>query len=252
MCSRREADKLIEAGRVNLNGKIASKGNRVFDGDVVTIDGEPILAKPKTLYIAFNKPVGVVCTTDTKEAQNIINYIGHPERLFPIGRLDKPSQGLIFLTNDGDIVNKILRAGNNHQKEYVVQVNKPVTASFVQHMSNGVRILNTVTKKCEVVQLGKKSFRITLTQGLNRQIRRMCTHLGYEVTKLERTRIMNVDLAGLPLGHWRELTEAEITEIQGMVAKSSKTEEASKDTHKRTITKPAKNKTNNKHRPKRR
>lgn len=232
MCSRREADKWIEAGRVTINGQSAQKGNRVFIGDVVAIDGEPIQAKPKPLYIAFNKPVGIVSTTDVKDAQNVVDYIGHPQRLFPIGRLDKPSQGLIFLTNDGDIVNKILRAGNNHEKEYIVTVNRPLTAAFIHKMGLGVPILNTITKKCQVTQLSKTTFKIILTQGLNRQIRRMCLHLGYEVTKLNRTRIMNVDLTDLPVGKWRELTDEEVAHINTLVASSSKTEEASQDVRK--------------------
>ena len=227
ICSRREAEKLIVAGRVTINGKPTQLGNRVSDGDVVKIDGTPLKAKPKTLYIAFNKPVGIVCTTDSKEKKNIVRYINHPERLFPIGRLDKPSEGLIFLTNDGDIVNKILRAGNNHEKDYVVTVDKKITDDFIQKMGNGIPILGTVTKKCKVIQLNPTTFQIVLTQGLNRQIRRMCEYLGYEVLKLKRTRIMNVQLATLKIGDWRELTEKELSEINTMVANSSKTEEAS-------------------------
>ena len=232
ICSRREAEKLIVAGRVSLNGNPTQLGNRVFSGDVVRIDGRLLEAKPTTLYLAFNKPVGIVCTTDLKERNNIIKYINYPERLFPIGRLDKPSEGLIFLTNDGDIVNKILRAGNNHEKDYVVSVDKPITDAFVHKMANGVPILGTVTKKCQVQKLGTHSFQIVLTQGLNRQIRRMCEYLGYEVLSLKRTRIMNVNLDKLAVGDWRELTEEELFEINSMVAYSSKTEEASKDTAK--------------------
>lgn len=227
ICSRREAEKLITAGRVTINGKPTQLGNRVFDGDVVKIDGRPLKSKPKTLYIAFNKPVGIVCTTDSKERNNIVKYINHPERLFPIGRLDKPSEGLIFLTNDGDIVNKILRAGNNHEKDYLVTVDKAITDDFINKMSNGIPILGTVTQKCKVTKVSTKVFQIVLTQGLNRQIRRMCEHLGYEVTKLKRTRIMNVNLDKLAIGQWRELTSVELTEINRMVASSSKTEEAS-------------------------
>lgn len=229
ICSRREAEKLITEGRVTINGKPTQLGNRVFEGDIVKIDGKPLKAKPKALYIAFNKPIGIVCTTDRKERKNIVDYIGHPERLFPIGRLDKPSQGLIFLTNDGDIVNKILRAGNNHEKEYIVSVDKPITDSFVKRMGNGIPILGTVTKKCKVQQLNAHTFRIVLVQGLNRQIRRMCQYLGYEVTKLKRERIMNVDLGKLKVGAWRELTAQEIAKINQMVSSSSKTEEASKE-----------------------
>jgi 23S rRNA pseudouridine2604 synthase len=232
MCSRRDAEKLIVAGRVTVNGNLTQLGNRVFDGDIVKVDGRALQAKPKTLYIAFNKPVGIVCTTDSKEKDNIVREINHPERLFPIGRLDKPSEGLIFLTNDGDIVNKILRAGNNHEKDYVVTVDQPITDDFIEKMSNGIPILETVTQKCKVTKLSGKTFQIVLTQGLNRQIRRMCEYLGYEVTKLKRTRIMNVGLDNLEIGQWRELTEKELSEINAMVATSSKTEEASVDTKK--------------------
>lgn len=229
ICSRREADRFIEEGLVKINGKIAQKGNRVFPDDQVLLKGNPLKAKPPALYLAFNKPVGIVCTTDPREPKNIINFINHPQRLFPIGRLDKPSQGLIFLTNDGDIVNKILRAGNQHEKEYIVTVDQPINGRFLQRMSQGIPILGTVTQKCFVEQLGKATFRIILTQGLNRQIRRMCEYLGYEVTKLKRVRIMNVDLAGLKVGAWRELTPQEISGINKMVSTSSKTEEASRN-----------------------
>jgi len=229
ICSRREADKWIAAGRVTINGDPTQLGNRVFEGDIVKIDGKLIQAKPKTLYIAFNKPVGIVCTTDPKEPKNIVDFINHPERLFPIGRLDKPSEGLIFLTNDGDIVNKILRAGNNHEKEYIVSVNQKITSDFIERMGNGVPILDTITKKCKVTKLGDYKFKIVLTQGLNRQIRRMCKHLGFEVTSLKRMRIMNVNLGNLKIGQWRELTQKEMQRINEMVANSSKTEEASHD-----------------------
>lgn len=227
ICSRREAERLITAGRVTINGKPTQLGNRVFDGDVVKIDGKPLKAKPKTIYIALNKPVGIVCTTDSKERKNIVKFVGHPQRLFPIGRLDKPSEGLIFLTNDGDIVNKILRAGNNHQKEYIVSVNIPINDRFAQRMSNGIPILGTVTKKCKVEIINSTTFKIILTQGLNRQIRRMCEYLGYEVTKLKRTRIMNVELGTLKVGEWRELSTDEMNKINALVKSSSKTEEAS-------------------------
>lgn len=229
ICSRREADKMIVDGRVTINGEATRPGNRVFEGDLVLIDGKAIKRKPKTLYIALNKPVGIVCTTDQKEPKNIIDFVNHLERLFPIGRLDKPSEGLIFLTNDGDIVNKILRAGNMHEKEYVVKVKQAITPKFIQKMGAGVPILDTVTKKCKVTKLDDYTFQIILTQGLNRQIRRMCAHLGYEVTKLKRTRIMNVKLGKLAVGKWRNLSEQEIEQIQKMVATSSKTEEASRD-----------------------
>lgn len=222
-CSRREADNYIDQGRVTINDNVAIKGNRVNPGDVVEIDGEPIKKKDKTVYIAFNKPVGVTCTTDLKDKSNIISFINYKSRIFPIGRLDKPSEGLIFLTNDGDIVNKILRAGNNHEKEYVVTVDKPISGDFIHKMSNGVKILGVVTKKCFVKQEGKNRFRIILTQGLNRQIRRMCTALGYEVDTLKRTRIMHLSLANLPLGKWRYFTPDELKTMEIAVAQSSKT-----------------------------
>lgn len=223
-CSRREADKLIEQGRITVNGKVPEMGTKVTEGDIVKADGKTISTGGKTsVYIAFNKPIGIVCTTDTGvEKDNIIDFINYPERIFPIGRLDKASEGLIFLTNDGDIVNKILRARNNHEKEYVVTVNRPVTPNFLQRMSMGVPILDTVTKECEVERLGKFDFRIVLTQGLNRQIRRMCEYLGYEVSNLKRVRIMNVSL-DIPTGEWRDLSQVELDTIQHMLADSEKT-----------------------------
>jgi 23S rRNA pseudouridine2604 synthase len=223
-CSRRAADKLIEQGRVTINGKIPEIGTKVLPGDKVRVDGTLISGTVENhIYIAFNKPVGIVCTTDTKaEKNNIIDYINYPKRIFPIGRLDKDSEGLILLTSDGDIVNKILRAGNNHEKEYLVVVNKPVTADFVKKMSSGVPVLDTVTKKCLVEQTGKNAFRIILTQGLNRQIRRMCEYLGYEVVKLKRVRIMNIKL-DQSIGNWRELTQKEMEELSKLVSFSSKT-----------------------------
>ncbi|TCI85243.1 23S rRNA pseudouridine(2604) synthase RluF [Tenacibaculum sp. M341] len=227
ICSRREAEKLIVEGRVTINGKPTQLGNRVFEGDIVKVDGKALKQKPKTIYIALNKPVGIVCTTDSKEKKNIVKFVGHPQRLFPIGRLDKPSEGLIFLTNDGDIVNKILRAGNNHEKEYIVSVDKKITDRFITRMGNGIPILGTVTKKCKVAQINENTFKIILTQGLNRQIRRMCEYLGYNVTKLKRTRIMNVSLGNLKRGEWRELTDTEMTKINELVKVSVKTEEAS-------------------------
>ncbi len=232
ICSRREAEKWIAEGIVTINNKPTQLGNRVFEGDIVKINGKLLNTKPKTLYIAFNKPVGIVCTTDLKERKNIVDFINHPQRLFPIGRIDKPSQGLIFLTNDGDIVNKILRAGNNHEKEYIVGVKQKITTAFIQKMGNGLPILDTVTKKCEVSKINDYTFKIILTQGLNRQIRRMCDYLNYEVTSLKRIRIMNVNLEGIKIGEWRELTENELLHINKMIADSSKTEEASIDTHK--------------------
>lgn len=226
-CSRREADNYIDQGRVTINDAIAIKGNRVNPGDVVQIDGEPIKKKDKTVYIAFNKPVGITCTTDLKDKSNIISFINYKSRIFPIGRLDKPSEGLIFLTNDGDIVNKILRVGNNHEKEYIVTVHKPVTTDFIHKMCNGVKILDTVTKKCFVKQEGKNRFRIILTQGLNRQIRRMCAALGYEVDTLRRTRIMHINLGNLPAGKWRYFTPDEIKMMEISLAQSIKTDSSS-------------------------
>ncbi|MBL0357905.1 MAG: 23S rRNA pseudouridine(2604) synthase RluF [Chitinophagaceae bacterium] len=222
-CSRREADNYIDQGRVTINDNVAIKGNRVNPGDVVEIDGEPIKKKDKIVYLAFNKPVGITCTTDLKDKNNIISFINYKSRIFPIGRLDKPSEGLIFLTNDGDIVNKILRAGNNHEKEYTVTVDKTISSDFIHKMSNGVKILGTVTKKCVVKQEGKNRFRIILTQGLNRQIRRMCTVLGYEVETLKRTRIMHMTLTNLPIGKWRYFTPEELKTMEIAVAQSSKT-----------------------------
>ena len=226
-CSRREADRMIEQGRVLVNGKKPELGTKVSTIDDIKIDGRTINKKAEAVYIAFNKPVGITCTTDKNIPDNIVNYINYPERIFHIGRLDKPSEGLIFLTSDGDIVNKILRAGNNHEKEYVVTVNKPITPDFINNMSNGVSILDTVTKKCSVIKTGKNIFTITLTQGLNRQIRRMCQALDYEVLKLKRTRIMNVKIDGIKTGEWRYLTEQEMKVIHEMIATSSNTEEAS-------------------------
>ena len=227
ICSRREAEKFINEGRVTINGKATQLGNRVGKKDVVKLDGRLVIPVSGTLYIALNKPVGIVSTTDEREPNNIIQHINYPERLFPIGRLDKPSEGLIFLTNDGDIVNKILRAGNNHEKEYFVSVNKSITDDFIQKMGSGIPILGVVTKKCFVEKVSDKIFKIILTQGLNRQIRRMCEYLDYEVTKLKRTRIMNVELGYLQTGDWRELSEEEMSEINAMIMTSSKTEEAS-------------------------
>lgn len=223
-CSRREADKYIEQGRVTINDNIASKGNRVKDGDVVEVDGEPLKKKKSTVYIALNKPKGITCTTDLKDKTNIIDYVNFSSRIFPIGRLDKRSEGLIFLTNDGDIVNKILRAGNQHEKEYIVTVDKPIDLEFVKAMRNGVRILGVVTQKCFVQQEGASRFRIILTQGLNRQIRRMCEALGYEVVALKRTRIMNMTTKDLAPGSWRYFTKEEINSINTLVANSSKTD----------------------------
>jgi 23S rRNA pseudouridine2604 synthase len=223
-CSRRAADKLIEESRVTINGKVPEMGTKISEGDEVRVDGN-VISTPKEefVYIAFNKPVGIVCTTNTKvEKDNIIDFINYPKRIFPIGRLDKQSEGLIFLTNDGDIVNKILRARNHHEKEYMVTVNRPVTKEFIEKMSNGVSILDTVTRKCEVKRLSKFKFKIILTQGLNRQIRRMCEYLDYRVTQLKRVRIMNIAL-DMPVGHWRDITENELQDIHRLGMSSSKT-----------------------------
>lgn len=223
-CSRRAADKLIEQGRVTINGKVPELGTKIAFGDTVCVDGKQIeLPQEDFVYIALNKPVGIVCTTDNRvEKDNIVDFVGHPKRIFPIGRLDKPSEGLIFLTNDGDIVNKILRAKNNHEKEYIVTVDRTITPYFLKRMRNGLPILDTVTRKCKVEQLNKRTFKIILTQGLNRQIRRMCEYLDYNVVKLKRVRIMNVKL-DLPVGEWRDLTKKELNEINRLVSNSSKT-----------------------------
>lgn len=222
ICSRREADTWIEEGRVKINGNPAKKGNRVFENDKVTLDGKPLKEKPEFIYIAFNKPPGVTSTTDLKDKDNIIDFLKHPIRIFPIGRLDKASEGLIFLTSDGDIVNKILRSKNNHEKEYIVTVDKPITKDFIKKMSNGIPILDVVTRKCQTEQVSNFVFKIILKEGLNRQIRRMCSYLNYEVQKLQRVRIMNIAL-NTPIGEWRYLSDSEIKEIQKLVSSSSKT-----------------------------
>lgn len=222
-CSRRAADKLIEEKRVTINGAVPEMGTKIVESDEVRVDGELICkAKEKPVYLAFHKPVGIVCTTDTRvEKDNIIDYIGYPKRIFPIGRLDKPSEGLILLTNDGDIVNKILRARNNHEKEYIVTVNRPVNSEFINNMKKGVPILDTITKKCEVEQIHKNQFRIILTQGLNRQIRRMCEYFGYKVIKLRRIRIMNIKL-NTKVGRYRDLTKKEKKVLFEMTINSKK------------------------------
>ena len=235
-CSRREADRLIEQGRVTINGKIPEMGTKVAPGDEVRVNGELVQQKnEKPIYLAFYKPVGIECTTNLGVRDNIVDYINYPERIFPIGRLDKASEGLIFMTNDGDIVNKILRARNNHEKEYIVTVNKPITDRFIDRMANGIPILETITKKCKVEQISKYVFRIILTQGLNRQIRRMCEYLDYEVTALKRTRIINISL-DVQEGKYRNLTDAEITELNRLIEPSSKTEEASLPSNKGKFT----------------
>ena len=232
-CSRREADQFIEDKKVTINGKTASSGDKVSTTDTVKVGNQVITPKEKERFIviALNKPVGIVSTTESAEKDNIVDFIGHPQRIFPIGRLDKDSQGLIFLTNNGDIVNKILRAGNNHEKEYIVTVDKPVTDNFIKGMSGGVPILGQVTKKCKITKESERSFRITLIQGLNRQIRRMAEYFGYEVLKLERIRIMNVSLGKLPVGDWRDLTDEEMKTLEKLIKSSSS------DSHKSTSTK---------------
>ena len=223
-CSRRAADKLLEDGRITINGVIPELGTKITENDTVAVDGKVVGdRKEQHVYIALNKPRGIVCTTDRRvEKDNIIDFIGHSERIFPIGRLDKPSEGLILLTSDGDIVNKILRARNNHEKEYIVKVDRPIDQKFISKMSNGIPILGTVTNKCLVEQVGPKTFRIILTQGLNRQIRRMCEYLDYRVTQLKRIRIMNIEL-DLPLGKWRDLRPEELSELNKLCEESSKT-----------------------------
>jgi 23S rRNA pseudouridine2604 synthase len=225
-CSRREADKFILDERVTINGVVAKMGEKIDPNDDISVDGERISKKPnKKIYIILNKPKGIVCTTDSGvEKNNIIDYVNHPKRIFPIGRLDKTSEGLIFLTNDGDIVNKILRAKNKHEKEYHVTVDKPITHEFVQQMSKGVPILNTVTRPCEIKRIKDYEFKIILTQGLNRQIRRMCEYLGYRVKKLKRIRIMNIKL-DIPLGEWRYFNDQEFSELKEMLSKSSSVNE---------------------------
>lgn len=225
-CSRREADKFILDERVTINGIVAKMGEKIDPNDDISVDGERISKKPnKKIYIILNKPKGIVCTTDSGvEKNNIIDYVNHPKRIFPIGRLDKTSEGLIFLTNDGDIVNKILRAKNKHEKEYHVTVDKPITHEFIQQMSKGLPILNTVTRPCEIKRIKDYEFKIILTQGLNRQIRRMCEYLGYRVKKLKRIRIMNIKL-DIPLGEWRYFNDQEFSELKMMLSKSSSVHE---------------------------
>lgn len=223
LCSRRAADKMIEDGRVRINDAVARKGNRVTPSDKVYIDGRLIgAARPDTVYIALHKPKGIVCTTNEAEKDNIIDYLKFPERIFPIGRLDKDSEGLILLTNDGDIVNKILRATNAHQKEYIVTVNKDITSGFLKSMATGVPILDTVTRPSVVKKIDHHTFEIILTQGLNRQIRRMCEFLDYKVIKLVRTRIMHVTLDNIPYGKWRNLTPLEVDQMQKLLKDSKK------------------------------
>ncbi len=221
-CSRREADKLIESGRVKVNGTTADLGVKVSSEDVIKVKGKTITKTVGNIYLAFNKPIGITCTTDTHINGNIISFLNYPERIFPIGRLDKPSEGLIFLTNDGDIVNKILRSRNNHEKEYIVRVNKKITADFIRKMSNGIPILETITKKCKVWKISDFTFKIVLTQGLNRQIRRMCEYLGYDVRTLKRLRIMNISLGDLKVGSYRSFSKKELQELLNLCEDSTK------------------------------
>jgi 23S rRNA pseudouridine2604 synthase len=250
-CSRREADEYIEQGRVSINRKIAKKTNRVIPGDEVRLDGELVKRKKRSIYIAFNKPEGIICTTDISEKNNIISYINYKHRLFPIGRLDKQSEGLIFLTDDGDVVNKILRAGNNHNKEYIVTVDKVITQKFIDRMSNGIPILGTRTRKCEVKKLGEYKFKIILTQGLNRQIRRMCNFLDYKVKTLKRTRIMHMNLTNLKVGEWRYFTLDELNELQKMIQHSSKTADPSAPKKKKFYSAKGKQKSQSRFKPSR-
>ncbi len=226
-CSRRAADRLIEEGKVQINGVAAELGEKVTSSDQISVEGTVITKEVDNIYLAFNKPVGITCTTDISIKGNIITFMNYPERIFPIGRLDKPSEGLIFMTNDGDIVNKILRAKNNHEKEYVVRVNKRITPAFIKMMGNGIPILDTITEKCTVEKMDDFTFSIVLTQGLNRQIRRMCQYLDYEVRSLKRVRIMNISLDKLKVGKYRSFTKTELQTILDLVEDSSKTEEAS-------------------------
>ena len=224
-CSRRKADVLIEAGKVTINGSVATLGDRAMPDDEIRVNGEPLRANDNLVYIALNKPVGITCTTDRRVPGNVVDFINHKERIFHVGRLDKPSEGLLLMTNDGDIVNKILRAGNRHEKEYIVKVDRPVTGDFIKRMGSGIPLaeLETTTKKCEVEQLSRYVFRIVLVQGLNRQIRRMCEYLGYEVLELKRIRIMNIELGDLKTGAWRNLTQKELEELNSMLSDSKNT-----------------------------
>lgn len=218
-CSRRQADTLVENERVTINGKLAVLGDRVTEEDIIAIDGKPIKEESQDIYLILNKPIGITCTTDTRVLGNVIDFINYPKRIFHVGRLDKPSEGLLLLTNDGDIVNKILRAEYEHEKEYIVRVDRPITSSFIQKMSSGVPILDTVTKRCKVEQISRYTFRIILKQGLNRQIRRMCEHFNYNVEALQRVRLMHIELGNLPIGEWRYLTKEELRKLHEEVNK---------------------------------
>lgn len=216
-CSRREADRLIAEGKVTIDGRVGVLGDKVMPGMKVRVDGRDAVVKTKKVYIALNKPAGIVCTADPREPMNVVEYVGHPQRIFPIGRLDKDSEGLLLMTNDGEIVNRILRAAGGHEKEYVVTVNKVITDEFIKQMAEGVPILDTVTLPCRIVREDKQRFRIILVQGLNRQIRRMCEALGYRVTALTRERVMNIRLGHLKPGHWRNLTQAELDDLMSQL-----------------------------------
>jgi len=220
LCSRRQADALIEKGRVTINGKKAELGQRVMPGDKVCVDGKEIPKSVEPVYIILNKPVGITCTTNKRFDDNVVDFVNHPERIYPVGRLDKPSEGLLLMTNDGAIVNRILRAANEHEKEYIVEVDKPITDEFIERMGSGVPILDTVTKECEVQRINDFKFRIVLVQGLNRQIRRMCEYLGYDVVSLKRIRLINLKLGDLPIGSWRDLTEMELKTLMKAIEDS--------------------------------
>ncbi|MCF6307420.1 MAG: 23S rRNA pseudouridine(2604) synthase RluF [Flavobacteriaceae bacterium] len=228
-CSRRQADKLIEQGRVTVNNEVATLGDRAMPEDIIKVNEKLISENGELVYIALNKPIGITCTTDRRIEGNVVDFINHKERIFHIGRLDKPSEGLLLMTNDGDIVNKILRAGNRHEKEYIVKVDRRITDDFIKRMSTGIPILETVTKKCEIEKIGRYVFKITLIQGLNRQIRRMCEHLGYEVVTLKRLRIMNIQLDNLPVGEWRDLTEKELNDLKLSLGESLNISEKQRD-----------------------
>lgn len=234
ICSRREADKWIAEGLVRVNGQVAEMGVQVGEADAVTVRGEPLRAKPAPVYLAYNKPVGVTCTTERSIRSNIVDAVNYPERIFPIGRLDRPSEGLILLTNDGDIVNKILRAGNEHDKEYIVTLERRFDDAFLQQMREGVPILDTVTQPCRAERVSGRTFKIVLTQGLNRQIRRMAEYLGHEVSRLKRTRIMHIPLGDLGVGEYRVLKGEELRRLTNTVAHSIKTEDASKQQRSRS------------------
>ncbi|RFN57733.1 23S rRNA pseudouridine(2604) synthase RluF [Marixanthomonas ophiurae] len=227
-CSRRQADMLIEKEKVTINDTLATLGDRVMPGDEVRVDGKLITENENLVYIVLNKPIGITCTTDKRVEGNVVDFINHKERIFHVGRLDKPSEGLLLMTNDGDIVNKILRAGNRHEKEYIVTVDRPLTNDFIKRMGNGIPILETVTKNCEVEKISRFVFRIVLVQGLNRQIRRMCEYLGFEVTALKRLRIMNIELGDLPVGEWRDLTKEELKGLQNSVEESKNVPQANR------------------------